>query len=136
VLAGGADRPREGRFGNVNPYEVLLLLDPELADERQSEIVTRVRELVEGGGGTWQNHEPWGRRRLAYEIGHKQDGVYHLVTFDAAPETLEEISRVLKIADEVMRFMAVRRIEAKPDAGREPQYATSNTRSGEGEEEE
>ena len=120
----------------MNPYEVLLLLDPELADERQSEIVTRVRELVEGGGGTWQNHEPWGRRRLAYEIGHKQDGVYHLVTFDAAPETLEEISRVLKIADEVMRFMAVRLIEAKPDAGREPQYATSNTRSGEGEEEE
>ena len=118
----------------MNPYEILLMLDPELAEEREGQIVTRVRELVERDGGTWLTHEPWGRRRLAYEIGHKHDGVYHLVTFDAAPATLEEISRVLKIADEVMRFMAVRRIEARPGARREPEYATTNTRSAEEEE--
>jgi small subunit ribosomal protein S6 len=115
----------------VNPYEILLLLDPELADERQSEIVTRIRELVERGGGTWRAHEPWGRRKLAYEIDHKSDGAYHLVTFDAAPETLDEISRVLKIADEVMRFMAVRRVQAKQEPSREAEYATANTRSSE-----
>ena len=54
---------------------------------------------------------PWGRRRLAYEIGHKTDGAYHLLTFDAAPETLDEVSRVLRITDGVMRHLAVRRVK-------------------------
>jgi len=46
----------------VNPYEILLLLDAELPEERQSEIVDRVRENVDRSGGTWERHEPWGRR--------------------------------------------------------------------------
>ena len=92
-------------------YELLLLLDPELAEERQEEILTRVRELVERGGGTWAGHDPWGRRKLAYEIAHKGDGAYHLVSFDAQPETLDELSRILRITDGVMRHMAVRRVK-------------------------
>jgi small subunit ribosomal protein S6 len=95
----------------VNDYEILLLLDPELPDERQNEIVTRTRETIEKGGGTWADHQPWGRRRLAYEIDHKTDGAYHLLTFDAAPETLDEVSRVLRITDGVMRHLAVRRVK-------------------------
>jgi small subunit ribosomal protein S6 len=94
----------------VNDYEILLMLDPELADERQNEIVTRAREAIEREGGRWDGHEPWGRRRLAYEIDHKQDGVYHLLAFAAEPATLDEISRVLKITDGVMRHLAVRRV--------------------------
>jgi small subunit ribosomal protein S6 len=113
----------------VNPYEILLMLDSELADERQSEIVGRVRELVERGGGTWLTHEPWGRRKLAYEIDHRTDGAYHLVTFDAAPETVDEISRVLKIADEVVRFLAVRRVKPARRADRAADYAGANVRS-------
>jgi small subunit ribosomal protein S6 len=97
-------------IGTVTTYEILLMLDPERAEARQDEIVARTRELVEKGGGTWQSHDPWGRRRLAYPIAHKEEGVYHLVVFDAAPETLEEISRVLKIDDAVMRHMATRHI--------------------------
>jgi small subunit ribosomal protein S6 len=97
-------------------YEVLLMLDAGVAEPRQSEIVDRVRSLVEKGGGTWQQHVPWGKRRLAYEIAHKDEGIYHLVTFDAAPETVEEIGRVLRIDDDVMRHMAVRRIEGSSTA--------------------
>ena len=92
-------------------YEILLMFDPELGEERQAEIVARTRELIESAGGTWHNQELWGRRKLAYEIDHKGEGIYHLLTFDCAPETLEEISRVLKITDSVMRHLAVRRIE-------------------------
>ena len=114
-------------------YEVLLLLDPELPDERQNEIVSRTRELVERGGGSWENHDVWGRRKLAYEIDHKPEGTYHLVLFEAEPATLDELSRVLKITDGVMRHMAVRQVEgsrpgAPPSADREPEYA-ANTRS-------
>ena len=87
----------------MNDYEILLMLDPELAEERQSEILTRTQELVTKNEGEWESHQPWGRRRLAYEIDHKAEGVYHLLTFRTTPETLDEVSRVLKITDGVMR---------------------------------
>jgi len=93
----------------VNDYEILLMLDPETPEERQNEIIARTRELVEKSGGTWLSHDPWGRRRLAYEIDHKTDGVYHLLQFDSSAETLDEVTRVLKITDGVMRHMATRR---------------------------
>jgi small subunit ribosomal protein S6 len=94
----------------VNDYEILLMLDPDLDEARGDEIIARTRERVEVDGGTWDGHEPWGRRRLAYEIRHKGEGIYHLLLFTATPETLAEISRVLKITDGVMRHLAVRRV--------------------------
>jgi small subunit ribosomal protein S6 len=100
----------------VIAYEILLMLDPEVPEERQNEVVARTRELVEKSGGSWAGQDVWGRRKLAYEIDHKPEGVYHLLTFTAAPETLTEISRVLKITDGVMRHMAVRQV-----AGGRPQ---------------
>jgi small subunit ribosomal protein S6 len=104
----------------VTDYEILLMLDPELPEERQTEIVTRAREAIERDGGTFDKHEPWGRRRLAYEIDHKGEGAYHLLTFAAEPATLEEISRVLKITDGVMRHLAVRRVEGGTTRPPEP----------------
>jgi small subunit ribosomal protein S6 len=95
----------------VTTYEILLLLDPEQAEAHQEELVTRVRALVEGGSGTWRSHDAWGRRRLTYEIGKKSEGVYHLVVFESNAETLDEIVRVLKIDDVVLRHMATRHIE-------------------------
>ena len=95
-------------------YEILLLLDPELAEEKQAEVIARVRELMEKGGGTFDRHDAWGKRKLAYEIDKKADGSYHLLHFTVAPETLDEISRVLKIDDTVMRHLATRRPEGGP----------------------
>ena len=123
-----------------NDYEILLMLDPELPEERQNEIVARTRELVERGGGTWVREDVWGRRKLAYEIQKKTDGMYRLLEFDAEPETLDELSRILKISDGVMRHLAVRRVrsghgpgrpgpeQAEP-AGREAEYAAANISS-------
>ena len=97
-------------------YEILLMLDPELPEERQTEIVNRTRELVERGGGTWEGNDTWGRRKLAYEIAHKSEGSYHLLNFSAEPETLDEVSRVLRITDGVMRHMPIRRHTGQPTA--------------------
>jgi small subunit ribosomal protein S6 len=126
----------------VVAYEILLMLDPDLPEGRQEEIVKRARELVERAKGNWVRHDVWGRRRLAYEIGHKGEGSYHLLNFDADAETLEELSRVLRITDGVMRHLAVRRIEGsapgppppepEPAAQQsvpEPAYAEANMRS-------
>jgi small subunit ribosomal protein S6 len=112
----------------MNEYEILLMLDPELADEeRGNEILARVRERVEGDGGTWDGHEPWGRRKLAYEIDHKAEGIYHLLLFTAAPATLAEISRVLKITDGVIRHLAVRRVKGGQTKAPAPVAAVSAT---------
>ena len=95
----------------MTTYEILLMLDPEGAESHQDELIARVRDLVERGGGTWRSHDAWGRRRLAYEIAKRSEGVYHLVVFEAPAETLDEISRVLKIDDAVLRHMATKHIE-------------------------
>jgi small subunit ribosomal protein S6 len=148
----------------VTAYEILILLDPEGAEARQDDIVARTRDLVEKGGGAWHSHDAWGRRRLAYPIAHKEEGVYHLVVFDAEAETLDEISRVLKIDDAVLRHMATRHIagsrtsaprddaaapapapaevtapettalEATVSEDDEPEYAGAEEQTGEGEE--
>jgi small subunit ribosomal protein S6 len=104
----------------VTDYEILLMLDPELPEERQTQIVTRAREAIERDGGRFEAHEPWGRRRLSYEIDHKGEGSYHLLTFVAEPATLAEISRVLKITDGVMRHLAVRRVQGASTRPPEP----------------
>jgi small subunit ribosomal protein S6 len=98
-------------IGTLTTYEILLMLDPEGAESHQDDLIKRVRDLVEGGGGTWRSHDAWGRRRLAYPIAKRNDGVYHLVVFEASAETLAEISRVLKIDDAVLRHMATKHIE-------------------------
>jgi small subunit ribosomal protein S6 len=95
----------------VQTYEILLMLDPEGAEAHQDDLIARVRDLVEKSGGTWRSHDAWGRRRLAYEIAKKPEGVYHLVVFESSPETLDEISRVLKIDDAVLRHLATKHIE-------------------------
>jgi small subunit ribosomal protein S6 len=96
----------------------MLMLDPELPEERQNEILARARDLIESRGGAWAGHEPWGRRKLSYEIDHKGEAVYHVFQFDADADTLAEITRVLKITDGAMRHMAVRRpkVRAKAEA--------------------
>ena len=98
----------------MTEYESLLLLDPELADDKQADLVGRLQTLIEQGGGTFERHDVWGRRKLAYPIDKKEEGVYHLLSFTSSPETLDELSRVLKIDDDVMRHMATRRPEGGP----------------------
>ena len=119
-------------------YEILLMLEPDLAEERQEEIVVRARDLVDRGDGRWLRHDLWGRRRLAYEIDHKNEGTYHLLQFDADAATLDELSRILRITDGVMRHLATRRLagsrtsappEPEPESVPTPAYAEANTSS-------
>ncbi len=95
----------------MSDYEIMLLLDPDVAEERGAEIIQRVRDAVDGAKGSWDGHEPWGRRRLAYEIDHRGEAIYHLLMFTCPPDTLAEITRVLKITDEVVRHGAFRRVK-------------------------
>jgi small subunit ribosomal protein S6 len=100
----------------------MLMIDPEVAEERHTEIIDRVKANITERGGNWISIDPWGKRKLAYEIDHKTDAWYFVLNFDSSPEALDEATRVLAITDGVMRHMAVTRIKAgaSPAASPEP----------------
>jgi len=108
----------------INPYEIMLMIEPEVAEERQREIIDRIKATVTERGGSWGEVDSWGKRKLAYEIDHHADAWYFVLSFDAPPEALAEATRVLAITDGVMRHMAVNRPKGggrrQPEAAPEP----------------
>jgi small subunit ribosomal protein S6 len=102
----------------------MLMIEPEVAEERHTEIIERTKATVTGGGGVWGSVEPWGKRKLAYEIDHMDEAWYYVLTFESEPEALQEVTRVLAITDGVMRHMAVARphgaAASAPPANQEP----------------
>lgn len=85
----------------------MLLLIPEAEPARQTEILDRVRKTATDGGGTVDKVDEWGKKRLAYEIDHIREAYYFVLTLTISVDVLDEISRILKITDEVIRFMPV-----------------------------
>lgn len=102
----GPRRPQE--VIAINKYELMLIVNPNADEERQKEIVGRLRTTVEKGKGDIVALDEWGQKKLAYEIKKESEGVYTVITFTATPETLTEIERVLGITDEVLRFKTLR----------------------------
>jgi small subunit ribosomal protein S6 len=100
----------------INPYEIMLMIEPEVAEERHTEIIERTKATITERGGTWGSVDAWGKRKLAYEIDHMSDAWYFVLTFDSEPEALQEATRVLAITDGVMRHMAVARPQRKKAA--------------------
>ena len=86
----------------------MLIVNPNADEDRQKEIVDRLRTTVEKSKGAVAGIDEWGKRKLAYEIDKESDGVYTVITFTATPQTLAEIERVLSITDEVLRFKTMR----------------------------
>ena len=89
-------------------YEVMLILDPSLEDKDAKAAVDRFLTTVTSRGGTVGNIDHWGKRRFAYEIRHITDGYYSVVTLEATPEIVDELARVLGLADNVIRHKVIR----------------------------
>ncbi len=92
-----------------------------MEDQERTAVLERTKEIVTGGKGAIVKIDEWGKRRLAYEIKDSFDGVYYILYFEATPETLNEVTRVLGITDSVLRFMPVR--HEKPFAVQQPAAA-------------
>jgi small subunit ribosomal protein S6 len=89
-------------------YEVMLILDPSLEDKDAKAAVDRHLTTVSSRGGEIKNVDHWGKRRFAYEIRHINEGYYTVVEIDAEPDAVDELARVLGLADEVIRHKVVR----------------------------
>lgn len=93
----------------MKAYELMLILRPNLEDEARDAALEKVRGLITADGGSIDSEESWGKRRLAHEIDHTEEGDYQVVQFHANTATVAELDRVLHITDQVLRFMIVRR---------------------------
>jgi len=92
----------------VREYELALITSPALDEEERTALFDRVRSIVTAGGGAVTQEAHWGRRMLAYPIAHRTDGSYSFLRFRAEPATVDELDRILSIADGVLRHKTVR----------------------------
>jgi small subunit ribosomal protein S6 len=92
----------------MRPYEVMVIFDPGLEEDVIRAAVDRFTELLRSRGATVGRVDHWGKRRLAYELRHRHEGVYVLVEASAEPAAMTELDRVLHLADEVIRHKVVR----------------------------
>ena len=94
-------------------YELVYILPPETTEQQATELHEQVAAVVSRLHGTIEKTENWGRRKLAYEIGHFKEGVYVLEVINGTGELMKEIDRRLKVIDQVVRHMIVRVDEEK-----------------------
>ena len=93
----------------TQPYEAVFIMDPDLGDERIAAITTKYRTVVETGGGQLEKLDIWERRRLAYEIKGRTEGIYAVMQFRAKPPVEAELRRVFQISEDQIRFIIIRR---------------------------
>ena len=89
-------------------YELMLVLRPDTPDEQVQVLLDRATRSIAAAGGQIVKVSPWGRRRLAYQIGQNREGSYFLVLFDAPATAVLELERGLNITEEVMRHLVTR----------------------------
>ena len=89
-------------------YELMLILDPDLEERAVSPLIDSFLTVVRGGGGSVEKVDTWGRRRLAYEINKKPEGIYSVVDLNATPEVVKELDRQLNLNESVLRTKVLR----------------------------
>ncbi|MEO7124665.1 MAG: 30S ribosomal protein S6 [Nakamurella sp.] len=92
-------------------YELLLILDPTLDERTVAPSIDTFLNVIRQGGGTVENVDIWGKRRLAYEIQKNPEGIYAVVNVNAPAETVAELDRQLNLNESVLRTKITR-----PDA--------------------
>ncbi|WP_285114799.1 30S ribosomal protein S6 [Leifsonia sp. fls2-241-R2A-40a] len=96
----------------MHQYELMVILDPEIDERTVAPSLDKFLNVVRNDGGTIDNVDIWGRRRLAYEINKKSEGIYAVVQLTAEGDTTKELDRQLKLSEAVMRTKVLRAEEA------------------------
>ena len=89
-------------------YELMLVIRPDVADDKSQALVDRTTRGISAAGGQIVKVAPWGRRRLAYPIDRHREGSYHIILFEAPSEAIVELEHTLLITEEVLRHLVTR----------------------------
>jgi small subunit ribosomal protein S6 len=92
----------------VRHYELMVILDPDLEERTISPSLDRYLKVVRDSGGTVEKVDVWGRRRLAFEIDKRVEGIYAVVDLHAEPATVQELDRQLNLNESVLRTKVIR----------------------------
>jgi small subunit ribosomal protein S6 len=92
----------------MRQYELMIILDPEIEERTVAPSLDKYLTVISTDGGTVDKVDIWGRRRLAYEIQKKQEGIYAVVDFTATPATAKELDRQLGLNELVLRTKTLR----------------------------
>ena len=101
----------------MRPYEVMVILDAGLEEDAIRATVDRATRSSPPPGGTVGRVDRWGKRRMAYEIGHRPEGYYVVIESSAESQTVADLDRMLSLADEVIRHKVIRLPEKVADRG-------------------
>jgi len=107
-------------------YELMLVLRPDVADDRSQALIDRTTRQIVATGGQIVKVAPWGRRRLAYPIERYREGSYHIVVFESPSEAIAEMERGLLITEELLRHL-ITRVERPVRAARRDGTADETT---------
>jgi len=91
----------------MRKYEAVFIFVPSLEEEKRNQLLDRLKGIIESNGAI-TNIDEWGTRKLAYEINDLTEGYYIILNFETTPETVDELDRIAKISDGIMRHMIVR----------------------------
>jgi len=89
-------------------YELMVILDPELEERTVAPSLDQFLGVIRQGGGSVEKVDIWGRRRLAYEISKKSEGIYAVVDLNAEPADMKELDRQLNLNEAVLRTKVIR----------------------------
>ena len=92
----------------MRKYETIFILNPSFDEETVKANIEKFKGVIENGGGTVENVDFWGKRKLAYEIAKVNEGFYTLINFEANTELPKELDRVFRITDGVIRHIVVK----------------------------
>ena len=96
----------------MHQYELMVILDPEIDERTVAPSLDKFLNVIRNDGGTIEKVDIWGKRRMAYEINKKNEGIYAVVNFVATSEATNELDRQLKLNEQIMRTKVLRAEEA------------------------
>ncbi len=97
----------------THQYELMVILNPEIDERQVPATLDKFLKVITTDGGSIDNVDIWGKRRLAYEIQKKNEGIYAVVAFTATSTATQELDRQLKLSEQVMRTKVLRAEEAQ-----------------------
>lgn len=100
-------------------YETIFVTDPNLTDEEVDAVAALIEQVTVAAGGKVLKTEKWGKRRLAFPISHREEGIYVLMTLECPATLLKEIDRRYRMNDRILRHLTVR-VEDESQLGPSP----------------
>ena len=89
-------------------YELVYIVTPDATEQEVTDLHTQIEQIVQRFSGTFDKTENWGRKKLAYEIGHHREGTYVIETITGSGELMKELDRRMRVIDQVIRHLIVR----------------------------